>query len=156
MNQHIKRHLPVIIAVSAVCAASAAFALSFLHGAASDMSLDAFSLAVFVVPCVAMVVASLVMVMTSSFLSRQLYVIALGICLAAGIVAMVVTSSWFQDPVITAALLANSPDGTQVTVPIQSPLIVMRNIAAYVVAPTVGCIAGAWIGSRLHPMERVK
>ena len=156
MNEYMKRHVPIIVVVSIVCAVSAAFVLMYLHGAAADMSLDAFSLAVFVVPCIAMVVASLVIVATSSFISRQLYVVALGICLAAGVVAMVVTSSWFQDPALTAALLANSPDGTEVTIPLRSPLIVLRDIAAYVVAPTVGCIAGAWIGSRLHPMERVK
>lgn len=156
MNEDLKRHLPVIVIATLACIAGTVLALMSLKNAAGGMQLDAFSLAVFVIPCIAMLVGSFVIMVTSEVISRKLFVVVTGICLATGVVAMVVTSSWFQDATLVEALLANSPDGTAVTVPIQSPIIVMRDIAAYVVCPAVGSIAGAWVGSRLHPMRRVK
>lgn len=153
MTEGLKHHLPVIIIVSLIGIATGAFILMNVASNAADMSLDTFSLYVFVIPCIIMAICSLIIMMTASEIGRRLFVTVTGICFAVGVISMVITSSWFSDPTLVSQLLANSPEGTTVTPPIQSPLIVMRNIAAYIVAPTVGSILGAWIGSRMHPMK---
>ena len=140
MSDEVREHLPVIIAMSVVGIATATFALAQLHANQASVDLDTFSWAVFLVPCAAMLVCSFVIMLTAHTIGRQLFVIVTGICLATGIVAMVVTSSWF--------------DASVTTPPIQNPITVMRDIAAYIVAPAVGSIAGAWIGSLIHPMSK--
>lgn len=154
MTDGMKRHLPVIIVVSIVCLASTCYALSRVLAGVPDMSVRTFSLYVIVIPCAAMVIGAFAVTFTADEIGRQLYITMLAICLALGIVCMVVTSSWMSDAGIAAQLLANSGDGAEITPILQSPLLVLRDIAAFVVAPTVGCIAGAWAGSRVHPMSR--
>ena len=153
MTEGFKQHLPVIIVVSIVGLATGAFALMYVKNSAASMDVGAFSSYIIIIPCLIMLVCSLVVAMTAHTIGRQLYVTMLALCLALGLVSMVVTSIWMSDPVVSAALLANSPEGEVITPITQQPIIVMRNIAAYVVMPTVGCIAGAWIGSRLHPIQ---
>ena len=156
MTEGFKRHLPLVVAVSLMGIATCAFALMQVANAASSMSVDGFSMYVILVPCIAMAVCSLVITITASEIGRQLYLAVVGVCFACGIVSMVVTSGWFSDPTISAQLVANSPEGTSITPPLQNPLIVLRDIAAFIVVPTVGCIAGAWLGSRLHPVTSEK
>ena len=156
MTEGFKRHLPVVVVVSLVGIATCVFALMQVANGASGMNVDSFSMYIILVPCIVMVVCSLLITITASEIGRQLYLAVVGVCFVGGIVSMVITSGWFSDPFISAQLLANSPDGTTITPPLQNPLIVLRNIAAYIVAPTVGCIAGAWLGSRLHPVTSDK
>ena len=153
MSEEVKEHLPTVALVSALGVLGAAFALSRVHAAAGDMSVGAFSLAIFVIPCVVMVVCSFVIMLTASAIGRQLFLVVVGICFVAGIVSIFVTSAWFSDPELAALLLANSGEGAEVIPPMNNPLVAMRDVAAFVVAPTVGCIAGAWLGSRIHPMS---
>lgn len=120
------------------------------------MSVDAFQMLIFLVPCAVMLAGSFIIAASASVIGRQLYVTVLAICLATGVISMLVTSTWLSNADIVAALLANSDEGAAVTPILQSPLLVLRDIAAYVVIPTVGCIAGAWVGSRLHPMASEK
>ena len=142
MSDEVREHLFVIIAVSVVGIIAAVFALMQVHANMANMDEGAFSWAVFLIPCVAMLVCSFAIMATANAIGRQLFVVVTGICLAAGVVAMVATSSWF-DPSMT-------------TPPLQNPITVIRNIAAYVVVPAVGSIAGAWVGSRIHPMTAEK
>lgn len=153
MTEGFKQHLPIIIVVSLVGLATGIYALMRVHDGAAGMDVGAFSSYIIIFPCLIMLVCSLIVAMTAKSIGRQLYLTMLGICLALGIVSMVVTSMWMSDPAIAQALLANSPEGETITPVVEQPIIVMRNIAAYVVMPTVGCIAGAWIGSRLHPVH---
>ena len=154
MNEDLKRHLPTIAIVSVIGVLACAFALSQVLASAERMSVDDFSLAVFVVPCIAMVLCSFLIVATSEAIGRQLFLVVVGICLVAGLASLVVTSGWFSEPDVAAKLLANSGEGAAVTPPLDNAITVIRDVAAFVVAPTVGCIAGAWLGSRLHPMRR--
>ena len=152
MTEGLKRHLPVIVVVSLVGIATCVFALTQVLNSAAGLDLEAFSLYIILIPSIVMLVCSFVIALTANSIGRQLYLVVVGICFVTGIVSMVVTSGWVSDASISAQLLANSPEGTTVTPPLQSPLVVLRDLAAYIVAPTVGCIFGAWLGSRIHPV----
>lgn len=153
MTESLKEHLPVIAVVCIVGAATAAFALMQVRNGAAGMDVALFEALIIVIPCAAMLVCSAIVAMTAHTIERSLYVTMLAICLAMGLVSMVVTSLWESDPSVTAALLANSAENTTITAAVNQPIIVMRNVAAYIVMPTLGCIAGAWLGSRIHPMQ---
>ena len=152
MTEGLKRHLPVIVVVSLVGIATCVFALTQVLNSAGGLDLESFSLYIILIPSIVMLVCSFVIALTANSIGRQLYLVVVGICFVTGIVSMVVTSGWVSDASISAQLLANSPEGTTVTPPLQSPLVVLRDLAAYIVAPTVGCIFGAWLGSRIHPV----
>jgi len=154
MSEGVKQHLPVICIVTIVAMASGAFALMRVNDAAASMSVETYSTLIFLIPCAAMLIGSFIIAVTAQTIGRQLYVVVLGICFVLGLASLVGTSVGMSDPAVVSALLANSPDGTTITPITDSPLIVMRNIAAYIVVPTIGCIAGAWIGSRIHPVAR--
>lgn len=154
MNDELKDHLPTIIATFAIGIAACAFALLQVYNNAGAMNVDMFSMAVWVVPCVFMVICSFVIMVTANAIGRKLFLVVVGVCFVAGVIEMVLTSTWFSNPDIVSALLANSGDGAEVVPPINNPIAVMRDIAAFIVAPTVGSIFGAWLGSRLHPMKR--
>ena len=156
MDDAVRQHMTVIVAVLLLGVIAGAFALLQLRNAAGSLDVGAFSLAVFVIPCVIMVICSFIIMMTAQAIGRQLFAVVVLACFAFGVVSMVVTSGWFADATITDQLLANSPEGTVITVPVQNMVVVLRDIAAFVVAPTVGSIAGAWVGSRLHPMTSSK
>ena len=153
MSESLRNHLPVIVAVSVVGALTGAFALMQVRNGVAGMTVGTFDMLIIVVPCVIMLICSLIVAMTAKAIERSLYVTMMGICLALGLISMVVTSTWAANPDVAAALLANSGEGASLVPPANSPLIAMRNVAAYIVMPTVGCIAGAWIGSRMHPMQ---
>lgn len=154
MSEGLKRHLPVIVVVTLICLATAAFALSRVLAGASDMSARTFSLYIIVIPCAIMVVGAFAISFTAEEIGRQLFLTVVGICFVLGVACMVVTSTWMSDATIASQLLANSGDGAEITPILDSPLIILRDLAAFVVAPTVGLIAGAWVGSRVHPMRR--
>lgn len=153
MTEALRRHLPVIVVVSLLGIATCFLVLSNVCGNAANMDVQSFENAVFIIPCIVMLVCSFIIMLTTSRIGRQLFVTVVGICLALGVIEMVLTSTWLTDPAITSLLLANSDSQTAIVAPIQSIVLIVRNIAAYFVAPTVGCILGAWIGSRIHPMS---
>ena len=153
MSDSLRAHIPVIVAVCAVGIVTGAFALMKVNEAASGMDVGTYETLIIIIPCAIMLICSIIVAMTAQVIERRLYVIMMAICLAAGTVSMVLTSIWMSDPTLSSALLANSAEGTVITPPSNNPLIVMRDIAAYVVMPTIGCIAGAWLGSRIHPMQ---
>lgn len=153
MSDSVRQHLPVIAVVTVVGLATGAFAMMRVADAAAGLDLGTFSLLMLVAPCAVMLVGSFIIAATATRIERQLYVVVLATCLAAGLVSLVAAAAMTSDPAIAAALQANTADGTQVIPDTGSPILVLRDIAAYVVAPTVGCIAGAWVGSRLHPMS---
>jgi len=152
MTDIVKQHLPVIVVVTLVGIATSYFLLTSVLGNVANMDVDGFATATFGIPCVVMFVCSFIIALTSPGINRQLYVVIVGIGLATGIVSMLAGNAWLLDPAIKEALLANSPDGTTVTPILNAPIIVLRDIAAFFVVPTVGSILGAWVGSRLHPM----
>lgn len=156
MDSVVRNHLTVIAAVTLIGALTAAFLMNFVHDRAASMSANQFALLIFLIPCIVMLVGTFVIAMTATQIGRQLYLTALIVCLATGLVSMLVGSSWLSDPNITALLLANSPDGTVITPIMQSPITIFRDIAAFIVIPTVGCILGAWVGSRIHPLRADK
>ena len=154
VSDEVRQHLTVIVATCLLGIVAASFILLQIRNAAGSMDVSTFSLAIFIAPCIVMLICSFVIMVTANTIGRQLFIVVVGICFATGIVSMVVTSGWLSDAGIAAQLLANSPEGTTITPPIQNIVVVMRDIAAFVVAPTVGSIAGAWLGSRLHPIDR--
>ena len=153
MSDTVRGHLPIIIVVTLVGVATGAFAMLQVASAASSLDVSTFSTLMLVMPCVVMLIGSFVIAATAVRIERQLYVVVLAICLALGLVSLVAASIIMSDASVASALLANSGEGAQVVPDTQSPMLVMRDIAAYVVMPTIGCIAGAWVGSRVHPMS---
>ena len=152
MSDTVKQHLPVIVVVTLVGIATSYFLLSRVVGNAAGMDVDGFSTAIFGIPCIVMFICSTVIVLTSPGINRQLYLVVVGIGLATGIASMLAGNAWLLDSSIANALLANSPAGTTITPVLNAPVIVLRDIAAFFVIPTVGSILGAWLGSRIHPM----
>ena len=116
------------------------------------MDLDTFSTWLFAIPCVVIFICSTVIVLTAHEIGRQMYIVVVAISMVAGFMSMFLTAFWMQDPQLTSALLANSPSGTEIKPLFDQPMTLLRDIAAFFVLPTIGCILGAWIGSRLHPM----
>lgn len=156
MDAAVKKHLPFIIGITLLGIVTTYFAFTVLHDSAAGMSANEFALALFIIPCVVMLICSFAIALTANQISRQFYLAMLVIGLVTGIASMVVASLWLSDPEITTALLANSPEGTEITPVLRSPVTILRDIAAWVVIPTVGCIFGAWLGSRIHPMSGEK
>ena len=154
MSDSVRKHLPIIIVVSLAGIATGYLVLSSVYAGASDMSVEAFNSFIFLVPCACMLACSTIIMLTAQEIGRQMYLIVVGLCLAAGIICMIVTSTWLMDDALASSLLANSPDDAAVVPIINSPVLVLRDIAAFFVAPTVGSIFGAWLGSRLHPMKQ--
>lgn len=152
MNETVKQHLPIIVVVSLLGIATTYFLLSRAYASAATLSVDSFSTYIFGIPCIVMFICSTVIMMTAHRIGRQLYLVIVTICLITGVISMLVTSTWLSDDSIAALLLANSPADTVITPILNSPIVILRDIAAFFVAPTVGCIFGAWLGSRLHPM----
>ena len=152
MTESVRRHLPIIVVVSIVGIVTGYFALMRVYASASGMDVDTFSTWLFGVPCVVIFICSTVIVLTAHEISRQLYVVVVAISMVIGILSVFLSSFWFADPNISTQLLANSPNGTEIKPLLDQPITVLRDIAAFFVLPTIGCILGAWIGSRLHPM----
>lgn len=152
MTDDIRENLPALIAVTVIGIATCAFALMQVRANAGSMDYGTFSNFIFLIPCAIMLIGSFIVVLMSQQIGRKLYLTLAGICFVLGIVVMVITSSWLSDPDIAAKLLANSEEGTIILPILNAPILIMRDIAAFIVCPTVGCIAGAWLGSRLHPV----
>ena len=153
MDIDVRENLPTIVIMTLIGAATCAFALFQVHENAGSMNASTFSTLIFIIPCVFLVLISLATTIVANRIGRQLYLVMLVISLVFGVAVMVITSSWLTDPVITEKLLANSPGETVILPILGSPFTMLRDVAAFVVCPTIGCIAGAWIGSRLHPVE---
>lgn len=142
MTDELKMHLPTIIAVTFVGIAVTFFALSALHDTVGSIGIGTLETMTFIVPCLVMIVGSFIIMATANAINRQLYVCVVVICLVTGAVATVLTNDWFV--------------GTELVPPLQNVVALIRNVAAFFVSPTVGCIGGAWVGSRLHPMKATK
>ena len=149
----IRKQLPVIAVIFILGTLICCYFLAQVHDGAASMTFDQFSLYIIVIPCAAMLVCSFVSVLIADEISRQQYLLIVVICMVLGVISMVVTSNWMSDPTIADALLANSPGRSEIVPVLRAPLIMLRDVAAYFVMGTVGCIAGAWVGSRLHPMR---
>lgn len=148
----LRKQLSVIILVTLVGVVSGYLLLSLVHDSAGTLNVDTFSSLMFFIPCILMFIGSFIVAATATEIGRQLYVASLAICLVTGVVSMFLSSAWMGDPTVASQLLANSPEGTVIVAPLRSAIIIFRDIAAFVVIPTIGNIFGAWIGSRLHPM----
>ena len=153
MSDDIRQNLPTLVVVFGIGLITCAFAISMVLGNASSFNVSAFSLIVFIIPSIVMVLAPFAVTLVSQRVGRKLYVLMLIICLIFGVAMMILASMWLSDPEIAAKLLANSPAGMTIVTPVNSPLIVMRDIAGAVVCPTIGAILGTWLGSRLHPVS---
>ena len=156
MNAVVKKHLPVIIAVTLLGFITACLAFSWLHASATGMNVAMFSWLVFLIPCIIMLICTFIIGATATQIGRQLYVVVLAICLVTGVISMFISSSWMSDSAIASALIANSEEGTTLIPVLQSPMTILRDVAAFIVMPTVGIILGAWVGSKLHPLQGEK
>ena len=157
MDPVVKKHLPAIIGITLLGVVATYFVYMWLHDTAyTTMTAQMFSWWLFLVPCIVMFICSFAIACTADEIGRQLYVVVLAICLVLGVISMFVASAWLSDQTIVETLLANSPADTVITPVLKSPMTILRDVAAWIVIPTVGCIFGAWVGSRLHPMAGEK
>lgn len=153
MSHAMRNHLTTFVAVTIAGIVTCCIGLSLVLNNVGSMSVSSFNAYIIVIPCAVMLAASLLIMLTASEIDRQMYLVVIVVCLATGLVSMVVTSAWMSDQAIAEQLLANSPEGTTV-IPVMNNVVTMiRDVAAFVVVPTVGCIAGVWIGSRLHTVK---
>lgn len=156
MSEDIRENLPTLIIAFVLGIGTCVFALVQICNNAASLDVNTFGILTFVIPFGIMIIVPFAIVLTSQRIGRKLYLVIVGTCFVLGIVVLVLTSTLMSDPTISTQLLANSPEGTVIVPAVNSPIIVMRDIAASIVCPTVGCIAGAWIGSRLHPVTAEK
>lgn len=152
MDKDIRDNLPTIIVIWLIGIATCAFGLVLVRNNAASLDVGAFSWAVFLIPCVVMILAPFAITLVAQSIGKQLYLSMLGISVVLGIIVMVITSGWMSDPDITAKLMANSDPSITIIPILQAPITMLRDVAAFIVCPTIGCIAGAWVGSRLHPV----
>ncbi|MBQ3329292.1 MAG: hypothetical protein IJG88_04995 [Eggerthellaceae bacterium] len=152
MDKDIRDNLPTIIVIWLIGVATCAFGLVLVRNNAASLDVGAFSWAVFLIPCAVMILAPFAITLVAQSIGKQLYLSMLGISVALGIIVMVITSGWMSDPDITAKLMANSDPSITIIPILQAPITMLRDVAAFIVCPTIGCIAGAWVGSRLHPV----
>ena len=152
MDKHIRDNLPTIIVIWLIGIATCAFGLVLVRNNAASLDVGAFSWAVFLIPCVVMILAPFAITLVAQSIGKQLYLSMLGISVVLGIIVMVITSGWMSDPDIAAKLMANSDPSITIIPILQAPITMLRDVAAFIVCPTIGCIAGAWVGSRLHPV----
>ena len=156
MPKEIRDNLQTIVIVTVIGFILCAVALTFVHNGAAHLSVSAFDTLIIVIPCAIMLVGSMIIAFTAKTIGPNLFFCLVIICLALGIVSMIVTSIWMSDANIANALLANSKEGTQIIPITKNPLVGLRNIAAFFVMPTVGLIFGAWLGSRFHSVSSTK
>ena len=152
MTDIVKQHLPIIAVVTIVGIATTCFILTQVLTNVSSMDVDSFNTAAFGIPCIVMFICSTIIVLTAPGINRQLYIVVVAICMVLGVISMLALNFWMLDTSITTPLLANSPAGTTVTPVLKDGMLILRDVAAYFVIPTVGSILGAWVGSRIHPM----
>lgn len=153
MDSDLRENLPTIAVITIIGVVTSAFGLLMVHDNASSLDAKTFLALVIIIPCAVMVLASFAITLVAPRIGRQLYIAILGLCLLFGVISMFVTSAWTSDSQITAQLLANSSEDTVILPILQSPIVMLRDIAAFIVCPTIGSIVGAWVGSRLHPVE---
>ena len=156
MDRVVRQQFPVIVGATVLGVLTGCICMLCIRNAAGSVSASMFSLLALLAPCVIMFVVTFIVTATATEIGQSLHITMVVICLVAGVVATLVASAWMSDADIAAKLLANSPEGTTITPILQSPITLLRNVAAFVVVPTVGCILGAWVGSRLHPMKAEK
>ncbi|MBE6472335.1 MAG: hypothetical protein E7Z99_01960 [Coriobacteriaceae bacterium] len=153
MKEDVRDNLTNIVVIWLIALFTCSFGLAWLYNNASTLTVGAFSWGVFLIPCAGMLLAPFAISLLADRIGRQLYVVMVVVSVAFGLVTMVVTSGWLADPGIQALLLANTPGLEEIVPILQSPITMLRDIAAFIVCPTVGCILGAWVGSRLHPVK---
>ena len=108
MSESIKQQLPTIVAIAVIGLVAGVFALGFVHGQAEVMDVGAFETWILVVPCAVMLLMAFFIGLTANVISKRLYQIVVGICLVAGVVCMLVTSSWLSSADTAALLLATA------------------------------------------------
>lgn len=153
MSPALKGHLPVIILMAVLGIFSSVFFMTLVHDNAGAFNASIFNLLLTAIPCVAMVICSFIVAITAKEIGSRMLWIVTGICVIAGFASMVVVAGWQGDSEIVSAVLANSPSDTTITPITNSPFGIVRNVLLYVVCPMVGCVLGAWIGSRIHPLS---
>ena len=126
--------------------------MSAVYNSVASMDYGTFSFLILFIPCAIMFSCSFVIMATAREIGRQMFLVMIIICLVTGFASVIVTSNWQTDPAVVDALLANSPEGTTIVPTMKMPITLIRNILSYFVVGTVGCIAGAWVGSRIHPL----
>lgn len=156
MKEQVRKHLPILIAIFAIGVLTGAFALMQVKNAVPGISVDAFNTIIMIVPCAIALICSFVSMMLASEIGKQLFIVTTMTSLFIGVVILIVTSVWMFDQSFAAQLLENSPEGSIVVPTINAPVMIVRNIAACFVCSVVGCIGGAWLGSRLHPVYASK
>ena len=152
-NSSLKAHLPVIILIAVLGALSGSILLTVIRDNAAMFNAGTFTFTLIGLPCVIMVIASFIISVTAREIGSRMLVIVEAICVVLGIAATVVASGWQADPAITSVVLANSGDGATITPMTNSPFGIIRNVMLYLLCPMVGSVAGAWVGSRLHPVS---
>lgn len=153
MKEDVRENLTNIIIIWIIAILTCSFGLAWVYNSAGNLTAGAFSWLVFLIPCAGMLLAPFAIALLADRIGRQLYIVMLVISVVFGLITMVITSGWMSDANISGMLLANTQGLDEIVPILQSPMTMLRDIAAFVVFPTVGCILGAWVGSRLHPVK---
>ena len=153
MSPALKAHLPVIALVAVLGILCAAGLLTLVRDNAGMFNAGMFTFFLIAIPCVVMLICGFAISVTAKEIGSRLLTIVVAICVISGFASILVVSGWQGDSAISAAVLANSPEGATLTPIINSPFGIVRNVMLYLLCPAAGCVAGAWVGSRLHPVS---
>lgn len=144
----LKRTLPALVVITIACVVLGAGLLGFLHDHASSLNAKTYELLLMVIPAVLMLLGSF-LTMFFANINKTVFVTVVFTCVVVGLVGLGISATWLNDPAFTSAILANSPEGSTLSSPISTPFKVFRDFALFAFTPMVGCIAGAWVGSRI-------
>lgn len=144
----LRRTLPALVIITIACVILGATLLGFVHDHASDLTVKTYELLLMAIPAALMLVGSF-LTMFFADINKTVFVTVVFTCIVVGLVGLGITGTWLNDPAFTSALLANSPADAVLSSPISTPFKVFRDFALFAFTPMVGCIAGAWVGSRI-------
>ncbi|MDO4502766.1 MAG: hypothetical protein Q4D06_06230 [Coriobacteriia bacterium] len=144
----LRRTLPALLIITAACVVLGATLFGFVHDNAAQMNAKTYELLLMAIPAALMLLGSF-FVMFFGDVNKTVFVTVVFTCIVIGLVGLGVTSMWLNDPAFTAPILANSPEGTELSSPIATPFKVFRDFALFAFTPMIGLIAGAWVGSRI-------
>lgn len=153
--KHMMKRLPFALLIWAIGAVTCAVAFYFTKENAALMPSSGFTWLTTYVPYVVMIICTVVVLLGSeqSF-SSMIWCIVFSLTL--GITCMIVAGTWQQDPQVVAALLINSPEGTEITPVTKDPMHVGIRFFMALLIPVVVASVMTWYEKRKNRVKKTK
>lgn len=153
--KHMIKRLPFALLIWAIGAVTCVVVFYFTKENAAAMPSSGFTWLTTYVPYIVMVVCTIVVLLGSekSFASLIWCIV---FSLALGIACMIVAGTWQQDPQVVAALLINSPEGTEVKPVTSDPMHVGIRFFMALLLPVVTASIMTWNDKRKNKTKKTK